>query len=93
MKLDESGAVRYALSRVRTTLYPKQYPYEEIVSRGRLSEEDYTDDTLQILMRVRQEISHEMEQKKDQEYSFLILLSRDIDSVVDFLYQNYAFHL
>ena len=64
MKLDESGAVRYALSRVRTTLYPKQYSYEEIVSWGHLSEKEYTDETLKTLMRVRQEISHEMEQKK-----------------------------
>lgn len=88
MKLDESGAVRYALSRVRTTLYPKQYPFEEIVSRGRLSEEDYTDETLQTLIRVRQEISQEMEQKQDQEYAFLLLLSRDIDSVVGFLSKN-----
>tara|TARA_B100002003_G_C13668481_1_gene338749 strand:+ start:251 stop:439 length:189 start_codon:yes stop_codon:yes gene_type:complete len=62
MKLDKSGAVRYALSRIRTTLYPKQYPFEEIVSRGSLSEEDYADETLQTLIRVRQE----MEQKKDQ---------------------------
>ena len=88
MKLDERGAVRYALSRVQTTLYPKQYPYEEIVSRGCLSEKDYTLDTSQTLMQVRQEILDELEQKKDQEYAFLLLLSRDIFSVVDFLSQN-----
>jgi len=85
MKLNELDAVRYALGRIQTNLYPKQYVYEEIVMRCDLKEKEFTNESLMNLNKRNMEIMHEMKQLKDQEYAYMYFLSQDLEEVMNFL--------
>jgi hypothetical protein len=85
MKLNEKDAVKYALGCIQTTLYPKQYTYEEILNRGKIEEKEFTNDTLLTLTNIQSKIKSEMSQEKDQEYAYLYFLSRDVGKVIRFL--------
>jgi len=85
MKLNEIDAVRYALGHIQTTLYPKQYVYEEIVARGALEEQEFTNHTLTSLRKIQIELTREMNQLNDQDYAYKYFLSQDVEEVIDFL--------
>ena len=74
MNLNEIDALRYALRRTLTTLYPKQYAYEEIVIQGGLNEKEFTSETLETLRNFKNEINLKMKQRKDQEFAYLHFL-------------------
>jgi len=79
------GAVRYALGRSQTILYPKRYALQDIVKRAHIEEAIFTDDTLQKLRELQIELEVEIDNLQDQQFAYSYFLREDIEQVISFL--------
>lgn len=86
--IDEQLAVRYAVGRAHTLLYPKTYTYQEIEKRADLTLEDYGEETLRKLRETIESVEAEKQEHMDQKYAYLCILQEDLQTVIDFLVEN-----
>jgi len=85
MILDEQLAVRYALGRTFTWLYPKIYPLNKIIMKAGLEEDEYSKVTLDKLRKLNDKLVAERKSKFDQAYAYDTFLIEDINNIIDFL--------
>jgi hypothetical protein len=85
MILDEQLAVRYALGRTKTWLYPKTYPMNLIIESANLVEKEFSKKTLEKLKELKIKINRDQKKKQDQAYAYSVLLEEDIECLIRFL--------
>jgi hypothetical protein len=88
MVFSEKQAIRYALGRIQTVLYPKRYPYEDIIKLGKFDANDYSADTIKKLKSIGELVDKESAGLFNQEYAYARLLIRDINNVIEYLSNN-----
>ena len=88
MVFTEKQAIRYALGRIQTVLYPKKYPYEDIIELGKFDAIEYSTDTIKKLDSLKELLEKENASLTNQEYAYSHLLIQDISKVIEYLSSN-----
>ena len=88
MVFNEKQAIRYALGQIQTVLYPKRYPYEDIVELGKFDDIKYSHETIIKLELLKEHLEKESTGLINQKYAYSLLLIRDLNKLIKYLTCN-----